>query len=123
LGRPLVPPFMVRAYATAGFKPLFFFAIVVAAPLVEELFFRGFLFAGLADSRLGPRWTIAITAVAWGSIHTQYELIDILLICLLGLILGAARSKSGSIYTTMALHALTNLAALIEVWLLAAVGT
>ncbi|HYA27428.1 MAG TPA: CPBP family intramembrane glutamic endopeptidase, partial [Acidobacteriota bacterium] len=122
LARPIVPPFMVQVYATAEFKSLLFLAIVVAAPLVEELFFRGFLFAGLANSRLGPRCTIAITAIAWGSIHTQYELIDILLICFLGVIFGIARWKTGSIYTTMVLHALTNLGALIEVWLLALIG-
>jgi membrane protease YdiL (CAAX protease family) len=122
LGRPVVPPFMVQAYATAGIMPLFWLAIVIAAPVVEELFFRGFLFAGLSASRLGPRWTIAITSVAWGSTHTQYQLYDILMICALGVALGIARWKTASIYTTIILHSITNLGATVEVWLLTALG-
>jgi membrane protease YdiL (CAAX protease family) len=113
---------MVRAYATAEYRSLFFVAIVIAAPLVEELFFRGFLFAGLADSRLGVRWTIAITAVIWGITHTQYELYDILLICLLGVIFGMARWKTSSIYTSIILHSATNFGAFAEVWFLSEVG-
>ena len=33
LHRPLVPTSMVDAYATAGFVPLFWLALIVAAPL------------------------------------------------------------------------------------------
>jgi len=105
---------MSEAYATAGSLPLLWLALVIAAPLFEELFFRGFLFAGLVSSRLGAVWTIAITAFVWGAIHLQYEAVDIIIICLLGLILGLARLKTDSVYTPIALHSFTNLVATIE---------
>src|SRR5437867_641768 len=54
LGRPIVPEFMVRAYESAGFAPLFWVAIVIVAPVSEEILFRGFLFEGIHHSRLGP---------------------------------------------------------------------
>ncbi|HEV3020821.1 MAG TPA: hypothetical protein VGX76_00075, partial [Pirellulales bacterium] len=46
LGRPIVAPFMVAAYTTAGFLPLLWIALIVLAPLFEEIFFRGFLLEG-----------------------------------------------------------------------------
>ena len=119
LGRPIVPAFMAESYKTAGVLPLFWLAIVVAAPLFEELFFRGFVFAGLAASRLGAYWAIGLTAVVWGGIHQQYEPLDIFFICTGGVILGLARLKTDSVYTPIVLHALMNLVATIETSLLA----
>ena len=44
------------------------FLIVIAAPLSEELFFRGFMFAGLRRSM--SIWPAAvISAAVWGSLH------------------------------------------------------
>jgi membrane protease YdiL (CAAX protease family) len=119
LGRPIVPTFMAESYRTAGMLPLFWLAIVVAAPLFEELFFRGFVFAGLAASRLGAYWAIGMTAVVWGGIHQQYEPLDIFFICTGGVILGLARLKTDSVYTPVLLHALMNLVATVETALFA----
>jgi membrane protease YdiL (CAAX protease family) len=119
LGRPIVPAFMTESYRTAGVLPLFWLAIVVAAPLFEELFFRGFVFAGWVASRLGPYWTIGMTAVVWGGIHQQYEPLDIFFICTGGVILGLARLKTDSVYTPIMLHSLMNLVATIETSLFA----
>ncbi len=44
LGRPITPEFMDKTYQSAGGSSLFWIAIVVAAPLSEEIFFRGLLF-------------------------------------------------------------------------------
>jgi uncharacterized protein len=123
LGRPIVPQFMAESYRTAGVLPLFWLAIVVAAPLFEELFFRGFVFAGLAASRLGPYWTIGMTAVVWGGIHQQYEPLDIFFICTGGVILGMARLKTDSVYTPIVLHALMNLVAIVETSLFGRTGS
>jgi len=123
LGRPLVPKFMSEAYATAGSLPLLWLALVIAAPLFEELFFRGFLFAGLVSSRLGASGTIVITAFVWGVIHLQYEAVDIFMVCILGLILGLARLKTDSVYTPIALHSFANLVATIETSLFGTTST
>ena len=113
-GRPIVPEFMRQAYATAGFIPLFWIALVVAAPVLEELFFRGFLFSGLERCWLKIAGTIGLTAVIWAIIHVQYELYDIFWISIMGILFGIARVRTGSVYTPMILHMFLNLVATIE---------
>lgn len=122
LDRELVPQVLVHAYRTAGIIPLFWLAIVVAAPVFEELFFRGFLFAGLSASFVGPKGAIALTSFIWGAIHVQYEIYDILLICVAGVILGIARVKTGSIYAPLLMHSTINLIATVETWLITRTG-
>ena len=115
LSRPIVPPFMVEAYRTAGFVPLFWLALIVAAPLAEETLFRGFLFEGIVRSRLGAIGTVILSSLTWALIHMQYELYGIATIFVSGLLLGYVRLKTGSLYATMFLHGLMNLVATIEV--------
>ena len=123
-GRPIVPEFMHQAYSSAGFMPLFCLGLIIAAPVVEELFFRGFLFSGLQRSRLRTAGTIVLTAVIWAIIHVQYELLDIVWIAIMGVLFGIARVRTGSIYTSIALHILLNLIATIQTaYYAAAVGT
>jgi uncharacterized protein len=118
LGRPIVPEFMRDAYQSAGFKPLLWLALVVGAPLMEETLFRGFMFQGLLHSKLGTWWTIVLTSFCWSILHLQYDAYGIGTILVLGCLLGWVRLKTGSVYATMFLHALTNLGATLEVTLL-----
>lgn len=115
LNKPIVPEFMITAYQSAGIYPLFFFSFIVAAPFLEELFFRGFLLDGLRKSFIGPLPAVIITAVFWGAIHTQYELFEIAFIIGMGLILGYARLKTRSIFTPFFMHAMINAIAMLEV--------
>lgn len=118
LGRPIVPDFMVNAYKSAEIYPLFWFSIVIAAPFLEELFFRGFLFEGLRGSRLGSIGAVTITSVIWAGIHLQYGMFEIGLILLVGLALGVAKIKTQSLYIPITMHSFLNLLATIEVALL-----
>ena len=55
-GRAIVPPFVIDAYRSArdsGTIWLLVIALVIAAPLTEEIVFRGFMYRGLAASRVG----------------------------------------------------------------------
>lgn len=115
LGRPVIPEFMLDAYTTAGSVALFWFAIVVAAPLFEELFFRGFLFRGLRASRLGASGAIAATAALWALIHVQYDAYEVGSIFAFGVVLGVARERTGSTTVAIAMHSLLNLIAMIQV--------
>jgi beta-phosphoglucomutase len=115
LGRPIVPNFLVDAHQTAGFLPLLWFALIVAAPLAEEVLFRGFAFQGILTSRLGGVGAVTLTSLIWALIHLQYDFYGIFTIFVSGLLLGYVRLKTGSIYLTMLLHALMNLIATIEV--------
>lgn len=115
LDRPIVPEFMEEAYLSAGWLPLLVLALVVAAPIGEELLFRGFLLRGLATSWLGPVGAVVLTSIAWAVIHLQYDLLGIGQIFVAGLLLGWLRLRSGSTLLCIVLHALQNIVATIEV--------
>lgn len=115
---PVVPSFVIEAYQSASFLPMFYLAIVVAAPLFEEIFFRGFLFQGLRHSRFRIWGTIVLTSFLWAIIHLQYDWMDVAVIFVMGLLLGYARYRTNSLYIPIAMHALNNLLALLQVaWL------
>lgn len=115
LGKPIVPEFMGAAYHSSHPHWLLWLALVVAAPLFEETFFRGFLFRGFAASVIGPVGTIALTSALWAAIHMQYDLYGITTIYLMGVLFGLARFLTRSLGVPLALHATANLAACIEV--------
>lgn len=114
-GRSVIPDFMLNAYRSAGFTPLFWLALVGAAPLAEEVFFRGFLFEGIRHTRLGGGGAVLLTSLAWALVHVQYDSYEISTVFVLGLILAVARLRTNSLYTTIAMHALVNLVATVEV--------
>ncbi len=116
LGRDVVPSFLIESYRsakTAGALPALFVAVVVAAPIGEELLFRGFLFRGFA-SRLGPRPAIVATALAWAVLHVQYDWFGVVQILLIGLVFGYLRLRSSSVLLPMILHAAANLYASVQ---------
>ena len=121
-GRDVVPAFMVDVYQTAresGHLLMLGIALVVAAPLMEELLFRGFLLPGYAGSGLGYSGAIVLTSTAWAIMHVQYEAFYIVQIFILGCVFGWLRWRSGSTILTLILHGLVNLAALLQVAFLA----
>jgi membrane protease YdiL (CAAX protease family) len=116
-GREVVPRFMREAYTTArdsGSLPLFFLAVVMVAPITEEIAFRGFLFRGLSASWFGVGGTLVATSAAWAAMHVQYDWVNLGQIFLIGLLLGWLRWASGSTLLTIMLHMLANLGATIE---------
>ena len=114
LHRPIVPPFVIEAYKTASFLPALLFAIIIVAPIFEEIFFRGFFFQGIRYSRLGPIGAIGITSLIWAVIHVQYDIYGIITLFVFGLLLGIARIKTDSIHLLMVMHSLSSLVATIE---------
>src|SRR5262249_26533283 len=117
IGRDLLPPFMTKVYRAArgsGAAPLLLMAAVIAAPVGEELMFRGFLFRGWSASRLGIGGTVLVTSALWAVIHQQYDWFDIGQVFCIGLLFGWLRWRSGSTALTMLLHGIVNLGAAIE---------
>ena len=116
-GRDVVPRFMRDAYLSARSSNslvLFFVAVVVVAPITEEIAFRGFLFRGLSTTWLGVGGTMVLTSAAWAAMHVQYDWVTLAQIFLIGLLLGWLRWASGSTLLTILLHMLANLAATIQ---------
>ena len=87
------------AYLTAVFA-------VTLGPLMEELFFRGFLYPVLAR-RLGIVWGILLTALPFGLIHmVQYGYAwgAVLIIFLVGVVLTAVRAVTKSVASSFLAH-------------------
>ena len=87
------------AYLTAAFA-------ITLGPLMEELFFRGFLYPILAR-RLGAIWGILLTALPFGLIHmVQYGYAwgAVLIIFLVGVVLTAVRAKTKSVASSFLAH-------------------
>ncbi len=103
-----------QVYVTSFWPPLLWLALVVCAPLFEEIFFRGFIFEGLCRSRMGITGTIIVTSLAWASLHVQYGMYEIGTIFILGIILGIAKQRTGSLWAPITIHACWNLAAIIQ---------
>ncbi len=108
LGRDVVPPFMVDVCKTAGFMPLLVLAVVLVAPLFEEVVFRGFMYRGIAASRLGPAGAISIATILWSLLHVQYDSYGIAYILVCGVLLGLARYGTGSVVPPILMHMLNN---------------
>ena len=80
---------------------------VTLGPLMEELFFRGFLYPVLAR-RMGAAWGIALTALPFGLIHLpQYGWAwgAALVIFLVGVVCGAVRAVTRSVGASFLVHA------------------
>ncbi|MCH8091646.1 MAG: CPBP family intramembrane metalloprotease [Proteobacteria bacterium] len=117
LDRPMVPEIMVELYRTSHVAALSWFAMIIAAPIFEEVFIRGFMFRGIEASGLGNGGAILITAFTWTAMHTQYDAYGLATIFVLGLLFGLARAVTGSLYLTTAMHVVTNVIAAIEIHL------
>ena len=110
LGRSPVPPIMESIIETTTYTALLWVALVIAAPVFEEVLFRGFMYEGLRRTRIGAGGTIAVTTLVWTALHVgQYDQFFLVLIALIGILLGIARERTGSLYVPLAIHAVNNL--------------
>ena len=80
------------------------FCIAITPAICEEVLFRGFIATGLR--RLGLWPGLIVTALLFGLAHASiYRLLPTFII---GLVLGYAAWRSGSIITSMIIHAMNN---------------
>jgi membrane protease YdiL (CAAX protease family) len=83
----------------------------IMAPLFEEFLLRGLLFGSLRYM-VDEHAAVALTAGVFALMHLQYEWTIMLLIVPIGVVLGYARSRSGSIWVPVLLHILNNTASI-----------
>jgi membrane protease YdiL (CAAX protease family) len=83
--------------------------IIVAAPISEEIFFRGLMFTGLRR-RLSLWPAAAITAILWAALHyTGPESIGVVpQLAVLGLLLAWLYEYTGSLWPPILMHAVNN---------------
>src|SRR6266704_320785 len=124
-GREIAPGFMGEVLNSAradGSLWLLVIAFVAAAPISEEFFARGFLYRGWSESFLGPVGAIVLSSLVWTALHLQYDWFFFGEVFSIGLLLGYLRYRSGSIWLTVIVHGLNNLAALAQTILLTGQG-
>ena len=92
---------------------LFAFMLAFGAPVVEELAFRGLVFAGLRKHGFRPWITIALSALVFALFH--FEPARILVVGGVGLVLGFLRWRTGSLGAGMVAHCVNNLPAAVLV--------
>ncbi|HSI98923.1 MAG TPA: type II CAAX endopeptidase family protein [Patescibacteria group bacterium] len=80
-------------------------AIVILAPIAEELFFRGVVFNALLRER-GPRLAYIGSAALFAVIHLS--IVALLPIFLLGLALAWVYDRTGSLLAPIVMHAVVN---------------
>lgn len=94
---------------------LFVAMVVVGAPLVEEVFYRGLLQRGLADRSIPPVVVVPVTAALFALSHLQALQFPALV--LFGLVLGLLAWRTGRLGPSWATHAVFNAtAAITMIW-------
>ncbi len=96
-------------FQTTAFPAALFFGGAIVAPVVEEIFFRGFVFAGLR-SRWGWKKATLFSAGLFAVAHVVPT--SILPIFILGVVFALLYQLSGSIWPAILMHMLTNTVAL-----------
>lgn len=81
-----------------------FISTAIVPPLVEEFGCRGFILGSLR--KFGDGFAIIVSAFIFGLIHGNFEQIPFAF--LVGVILGFATVKSGSIWIAVIIHAINN---------------
>lgn len=75
--------------------------VVIGAPIVEELFFRGLLLRSL-ERRWGSVWALLVSSVIFGAVHLQPLQFPALVV--VGLILGALAQRTGRLGLSIFTH-------------------
>ena len=112
--------FVDPLYQSVSSVWLLIFAMVIVAPIYEELIFRGILWSAIAEQFTSPpdteyRGAIVaslVTSLIFAVIHLQYGIYEISTIVVLALLFCYARIKSGSLILPMLLHIINNGAAM-----------
>ena len=112
--------FVDPLYQSVSSVWLLIFAMVIVAPIYEELIFRGILWSAIAEQFTSPpdteyRGAIVaslVTSLIFAVIHLQYGIYEISTIVVLALLFCYARIKSGSLILPILLHIINNGAAM-----------
>jgi len=104
--------FGIDLYDTSTWPVLVWVSVCLIGPFYEEVWVRGFMFAGFIRSQLALSGTLVVTSLFWAVQHIQYTWLAIGMIFLFGLALGYLRYKSDSIWPPIIIHVINNTIAL-----------
>lgn len=81
------------------------FSIILVAPLVEEIIFRGYFYQTLRQI-FHPKLAILIGGILFGVIHLEFNVL--IPLSVLGIIICSLYEKTNSIWPAIAFHAINN---------------
>jgi CAAX protease family protein len=87
---------------------LFFVALTITGPIMEEFLCRGFMFRGWSQSFLGPTGAIVFISVIWAATHVDQSWWARVWIFVSGLALGYFRWRSRSTWLAVLCHSAIN---------------
>lgn len=94
---------------------LFFITASIAAPIFEEIIFRGFLLPSL--TRYLPIWgAVIVSSLVFAGAHLSLS--EVLPLTILGVVLGFVYMRSQNLLSSMLLHSLWNSGTLISLFIL-----
>ncbi len=104
-----IQPDIDQMFDTTGFPIILLLGGAIVAPVIEEIFFRGFVFTGLRN-----RWGWKIAAFISSGLFAVAHILptSFVPILMLGLIFAFLYQISGSIWPAILMHMLTNSIAL-----------
>ena len=93
----------------------FFVTAAIAAPVFEEIFFRGFLMTSL--TKFLPVWgAVVVSGGIFALVHLSFS--EVLPLMTLGIMLGFVYGRSRNLLASIVLHGLWNSGTLISLFLL-----
>ncbi len=87
---------------------LYALAIVIGAPLSEELLFRGFLQSALAQTRLGFAGAALVSTLGWTALHAGYSSLGLIEVFVAGLFFSWLLWRTGNLWVPIVAHAFYN---------------
>jgi uncharacterized protein len=100
----------VMAHASGGWLAVLVISLALGPGVAEEMFFRGFMQTRLSQ-RFGPAAAIAVVSACFGLVH--FDLLHTPVAAVLGLFLGWATERMGTIVPAMVAHVVNNLVAVL----------
>ncbi|MBI1882971.1 MAG: CPBP family intramembrane metalloprotease [Chlamydiae bacterium] len=110
--KPQVPLQILQGETSIAAWAVMGFVIVILVPFLEEIFFRGFLYALLRKS-FGMGKAMVLNSLLFSSLH--FSFLAFLPIFCIGLFLAYLYEKTGSLFAPMVFHALNNTVAVLLV--------
>lgn len=114
---PMESSFLSDIYFSTAYGWVVIIFIVIFAPFLEEVLYRGYAYSGCIGS-FGALPTVLITSSIWMATHLQYDIFQMVYIFFIGLIFGFARYHTNSLIAPLILHIMLNCFAVAEMLLI-----
>ncbi|MFA5255824.1 MAG: CPBP family intramembrane glutamic endopeptidase [Candidatus Omnitrophota bacterium] len=115
--QPVVELFMKeKGVAFLTYSSLF---AAIIGPIIEELFFRGFLYGAL-KKYIGIFWAMTATAALFAALHAH--IVGFFPIMALGILLAYIYEKTGTLVSSVTIHMIHNLSMVFLVFLVKKIG-